>query len=189
MPSKSKNQQQFFGMVRALQKGELSPDEVSPEVRKAAKTMKKKDVKDFASTKHKGLPTKVDEALSIPIWTYDNLLKTLSHQKDPQKARKQIKKLIIALNNFYKQNDIPVTVREIVDNLREGYRKYRNYYKNDPRMITAKKDGVCAETGRRIKAGESCVWYPSSKKIYAMDSKQAGEFRGYMQDLDMGYDY
>ena len=54
--SVSKAQQKFFGMVRATQKGEMEAP--SPEVAAAAKSMKKKDVKDFASTEHKGLPEK-----------------------------------------------------------------------------------------------------------------------------------
>ena len=53
--SVSKKQQKFFGMVRAAQKGAGAS---SPEVAKVASSMKKKDVKDFASTKHKGLPEK-----------------------------------------------------------------------------------------------------------------------------------
>lgn len=52
----SKAQQKFFGMVRAKQKGEMP--NASPEVKKAAASMSKKDVKDFAATKHKGLPAK-----------------------------------------------------------------------------------------------------------------------------------
>ncbi len=59
--SKSKSQQRFMGMVHAVQKGELSPSEVGGKVEKAAKSMKEKDVEDFASTKHKNLPEKVDE--------------------------------------------------------------------------------------------------------------------------------
>ncbi len=54
----SKKQQKFMGMVRAAQKGESAS---SPEVAKVASSMKKKDVKDFASTKHKGLPEKKKE--------------------------------------------------------------------------------------------------------------------------------
>ena len=54
----SKKQQKFMGMVRAAQKGEGAS---SPEVAKVASSMKKKDVKDFASTKHKGLPDKKKE--------------------------------------------------------------------------------------------------------------------------------
>ena len=52
----SQKQQKFMGMVHAAQKGEKA---ASPEVGKVAKTMKKKDAEDFASTKHKGLPEKV----------------------------------------------------------------------------------------------------------------------------------
>ena len=53
----SKKQQRFFGIVRASQKGTLK-GEASPQVQRAASSMKKKDVKKFASTKHKGLPEK-----------------------------------------------------------------------------------------------------------------------------------
>jgi hypothetical protein len=56
MPAVSKKQQKFFGIVRAVQKGEMAP--TTPETAKAAADMKKSDVKKFASTKHKGLPEK-----------------------------------------------------------------------------------------------------------------------------------
>ena len=52
MPALSKKQQRFFGIVRAIQKGEQAP--TTPETAKAAEDMKKTDVKKFASTKHKG---------------------------------------------------------------------------------------------------------------------------------------
>ena len=52
----SKAQQKFMGMVHAAQKGEKP---ASKEVAKVAKEMGKKDAKDYASTKHKGLPEKV----------------------------------------------------------------------------------------------------------------------------------
>ena len=55
--SVSKSQQRFFGMVRQAQKtGEKKT--TSPEVSRVAASIKKKDAKDFASTKHKGLPEK-----------------------------------------------------------------------------------------------------------------------------------
>lgn len=56
MPAKSQKQRRFFGLVRAVQKGEVSPSEVSPEVVRAAETMKVSDVREFAKTKEKGLP-------------------------------------------------------------------------------------------------------------------------------------
>ena len=55
--SVSKSQQRFFGMVRQAQKtGEKKA--TSPEVARVASSIKMKDAKKFASTKHKGLPEK-----------------------------------------------------------------------------------------------------------------------------------
>lgn len=52
----SQAQQKFMGMVHATQKGEKP---ASSEVAKVAKSMPKKAAKDFAQTKHKGLPQHV----------------------------------------------------------------------------------------------------------------------------------
>ena len=67
MPAVSKKQQKFFGIVRAIQKGEMAP--TTPETAKVAADMKKSDVKDFASTKHKGLPEKkkVEEDVGLAV--------------------------------------------------------------------------------------------------------------------------
>jgi hypothetical protein len=61
--AKSKAQQRFMGMVYAVKKGKKP---MSPEVEAAAKGMTKKEVKKFAKTKHKGIPEKVEEAMSPP---------------------------------------------------------------------------------------------------------------------------
>lgn len=58
----SKAQQKFMGMVYAAKKGDKP---ASKEVAKAAKGMSKKDAKDFAKTKHKGLPSKVTEGINF----------------------------------------------------------------------------------------------------------------------------
>lgn len=63
MPSKSKTQQRFFGMVDAYKKGEMK--NASSKIKKAARGMSMDDVKDFAETKHKGLPEKVEENKTI----------------------------------------------------------------------------------------------------------------------------
>ena len=62
MPSVSKQQQKFFGVVKAMQKGDI-PKKGS--AGKVAKTMDKDDVDDFASTKHKGLPKKVKKEMKV----------------------------------------------------------------------------------------------------------------------------
>lgn len=59
--AKSQQQQKFMGMVHAMQKGEKVKG-ASPELKKVAKSMGRKDARDFAQTKHKGLPKKVAES-------------------------------------------------------------------------------------------------------------------------------
>jgi len=59
MPSVSKAQQRFMGLVHAYKKGEVPASKVSKAVKDAAKSMKTKSTKKYASTKHKGLPNKV----------------------------------------------------------------------------------------------------------------------------------
>ena len=68
------------------------------------------------------------------------------------------------------------------------YSKYSNQSR-DPREMTARFDSVCAETGKPIKKGEKFIYYPVDKTAYHVDSKQAGQFRGWQQDLSMGWDY
>jgi len=72
MPSKSKQQQKFMGMVHALKKGDIEPSSVSKSVKDAAKSMSKKDTKDFASTKHKNLPLKVKQEILNKLKEYAN---------------------------------------------------------------------------------------------------------------------
>jgi len=56
MPASSKAQQRFFGVVKAMQKGDIPK---TGKAGKIAKTMDKDDVDKYASTKHKGKPEKV----------------------------------------------------------------------------------------------------------------------------------
>ncbi len=90
--AKSKAQQRFMGAVLHAQRtGEAS----TPEVADAADSMKVKDVEDFASTKHKGLPEKkkkkedVDESLGSAVQkVLDARLKQRQRRegRKPQKA-------------------------------------------------------------------------------------------------------
>ena len=60
----SKQQQKLMGLALAYKRGEVSDNEVSDSVKNMAKSMSEKELEDFAGTKHKGLPDKVDEAKS-----------------------------------------------------------------------------------------------------------------------------
>jgi hypothetical protein len=59
MPAKSQQQQKFMGIVHAIQKGDADASDFSKDAQDTAKSMKPSDAKDFASTKHAGLPKKV----------------------------------------------------------------------------------------------------------------------------------
>jgi len=130
----SKQQQKFMGMVHAMQKGEKVKG-ASPELKKAAKTMGKKDAKDFAKTKHKGLPQKVTEGLNLML---DEEGHTLSHivNRYKHEVRRFIEgdfmpeNLYDALYDYYMdRGDMPYGVAKA----REGdpYQWVSNQFYND----------------------------------------------------------
>ena len=119
MPSKSKSQQRFMGMVRAAQRGETP---ASAKVAKVAKSIGKGDAEDFASTKHKGLPNKVKKETKVrelirkmvrEIMS-EGKFKTLTMPNDMKtkvKVSKIIKKLypecfilLLSIIHFFEQN-------------------------------------------------------------------------------------
>lgn len=74
MPSKSTSQQKLMGAAYAWATGKSKdvPERIKDVARsfmKKGKTKGKKDLRDFAKTKHKGLPEKVKENLTyIDSW-------------------------------------------------------------------------------------------------------------------------
>jgi len=63
MPATSQQQQKLFGLALAVKRGEVPASEVSDEVKAIVDRMSEKDIEDFASTSHKGLPKKVEAQL------------------------------------------------------------------------------------------------------------------------------
>jgi hypothetical protein len=59
--AKSTQQQKIMGLALSVKRGDTSKSKVSKKVQDMSKEMSKKDLKDFASTKHKGLPKKVEK--------------------------------------------------------------------------------------------------------------------------------
>ena len=85
----SKKQQKFMGMVHALKKGDISKSDVSKEVEDAAESMTGKEAKKFASTKHKGLPTKVDESYEERVRQIEKTLLSLVEKYTSEKMTKK----------------------------------------------------------------------------------------------------
>lgn len=111
MPAKSKSQQRLMGMVHAYQKGELKKNDVKSDdlwekIKKMAKSMKKKDAKDFAETKHKGLP----ETKESKILRFDNFLNEDYIDTKPITSKNPLNKL---------RENITISVRDI-----DGYVEY-----------------------------------------------------------------
>jgi len=61
MPSVSKDQQKAAGMALAAKRGDMSASDLFGAAKKMYDSMTEKQLEDFAKTKHKGLPEKVNE--------------------------------------------------------------------------------------------------------------------------------
>lgn len=56
---------------------------------------------------------------------------------------------------------------------------------NNPREMLARYAGKCADTGKTIAKGELCIYYPSSREIFAADSKTASDYYSAKFDAEM----
>ena len=65
MPASSKSQQKFMALAYLVKSKKLKPGQVSDSVRRAAKSMSKQDLHDFAATKTKNLPDKAEKSASF----------------------------------------------------------------------------------------------------------------------------
>ena len=144
MPAVSKKQQKFFGIVRAIQKGEMAP--TTPETAKAAEDMKKGDVKKFASTKHKGLPEK----------------KKIEEDRQIKKIVKQLRKSVKAhdkqADTLEKKIEEQITFPQMQQRVRDAKERRREQQKKSEKLyMDTKKKGVkfYDKTGSgRIKDGK-----------------------------------
>ena len=105
MPSKSKAQQRFMGLVHAYNKGDVPASKVSKQVKDVAKSMKKKDTKDFAKTKHKGLPNKVKQEINLETLIKENpaavaaAVQAMQQMKASNPKTGRVNKMSTALSN------------------------------------------------------------------------------------------
>ena len=124
MPAVSKAQQKFFGIVRAIQKGEMAP--TTPETAKAAVDMKKSDVKKFASTKHKGLPEKKKISEKIDLTDRKQMRRIVDAEKRHKEQDKRMK-----FGKFYDK------AKEARDRLRPG--EVKKWDKEKGRYVSNKE--------------------------------------------------
>jgi hypothetical protein len=61
--AESQQKQKLFGLALSVKRGQTPRSEASAEVLKIVDSMSEKKIRDYAKTKHEGLPQKVDEAM------------------------------------------------------------------------------------------------------------------------------
>jgi hypothetical protein len=148
MPAVSKAQQKFFGIVRAIQKGEMAP--TTPETAKAAADMKKSDVKKFASTKHKGLP---DKKVSKEEKNYDQRNKILKRAKP---LHKHLYKNLHKGDRTGDVNEkIDLTDRKQMRRIADAEKRHKE---QDKRMKFGKFYAKAKEARDRLRPGEVKKW-------------------------------
>ena len=96
----SKQQQKLMGLALAYKRGDVPDSEVSDTVKDLAKSMSTKELEDFASTKHKGLPQKKEDN------NISNRSATLKPQtyNDPNTGQKKVR-MVPSKSNIVKTND------------------------------------------------------------------------------------
>ena len=141
MPSVSKQQQKFMGIVRAIQKGDAPASKFSKAARDAAKDMSKSDVKKYAKTKHKGLPRKVKQELldrlkkEYAFYHTGTFARKRKHDDDNNLGRKKKNsgQPDIEENKFAKKPEVtPKQLLKIQNDVRKINRKIRVYISKHP---------------------------------------------------------
>ena len=117
MPAKSKQQQKFFGVVKAMQAGDIPKKGEAGEV---ADDMSKKEVDKYASTKHKGLPKKVKQETMkksrLKEIIREEFLKALKEAKmTPAKVQKLQKELVTTIDLLKKNFPMYKAAKEAGD--------------------------------------------------------------------------
>jgi hypothetical protein len=111
--SVSKQQQKIMGLALSVKRGETPKSKVSKEVLDMVDSMTEKELEDFASTKHKGLPKKVETNEGTRCWKgYEKKgMKTMFGKRVPNCVKKeskeekvrQIEETIVSLIKNYKK--------------------------------------------------------------------------------------
>ena len=133
MPSKSKSQQRFFGIVRGIQKG---TGKGVGKAKKAAKDMDPKDVEDFAKTKHKGLPNKV---------------------KREQRVRELIRKMVREMMNEGFAGALKKEDRKKFDDIRRKQSEVLGYTLTGKDDIKTETDDATIKEGLDLKKLETAI--------------------------------
>ncbi len=91
--AKSTQQQKIMGLALSVKRGDTSKSKVSKSVKDMANKMSEKDLEDFASTKHKGLPKKVKSKETVKKLE-ENILKLIEDYLPPHTTKGELLRTI-----------------------------------------------------------------------------------------------
>jgi len=193
MPAKSKAQQKYMGLAYALKKGDVKPSDVSKDIRDTAKGMTKSDLKKYASTKHKGLPNKVEMELEALIkkideeWSdkYKRSIDCNNPKGFSQKAHCQGRKKNESLNEDITKrelNQIEVYVDKLYSAIGVDVEFTRHFLErlNDPRNV---RDITPAEVIRLFRE----AYKKHGKKIARLGANAEAVIKDMTTDINMPF--
>ena len=120
-----------MGLVHAYKKGEVPASQVSQAVKDAAKSMKKKSTKKFASTKHKGLPNKVRSE----NMNEDGHTDVASAERKLKLIMKDAMDTLNALRNLSNEDSLPSWWTDKITLAKDYVGKSRDYIMNPAESV------------------------------------------------------
>jgi HPt (histidine-containing phosphotransfer) domain-containing protein len=173
-------QQKLMALALQHKRGELDADKVTPAVEKLAKSMSEKELDDFASTKHKGLPQKKEDN---EISNRSAALKPQMYN-DPVTGKKKVPKHVkmaigVASDPRYKQGNYSGAVRSI-EKIKKGLSKHPQVaavLKKQNEALDAKDTDTVKDVLKALK-GASKAHAKQAKQLKKdlQDSKDPGEY-------------
>lgn len=135
MPAQSKQQQKLFGLALAVKRGEVPRSEASKEVLDIVDSMSEKSIRDFASTKHKGLPKKSESMLQLKKIIREEMW-AINEGRHPDKVRKYMFETIYDVLFEYSTNkefrmlasSFAATISDIAYDIETGKRSIEDFY-------------------------------------------------------------
>jgi len=183
MPAVSQQQQKLMALALAYKRGEVK--DVSAKVKEIADSMSEKDLEDFASTKHKGLPMKKEELIKEGL----SVLKEQTYNLDTFGVKPTVDPKPI-MNPFDDGTNKPkgLSPSQVADRDRRAYLKTLQKgainAKTNYRTILGTQVDVGYIPSREDIPGVSGKEWKYIEKYYTNARKAAG--RGYFDDSEFG---
>ena len=113
--AESEQQQKLFGLALSVKRGQTPRSEASAEVLKIVDTMSEKKIRDFAKTKHEGLPKK--KVTEETVAQADKKAKKEMKEKDPRSIPTEINLAKTAARFMGAQNPIVMVATEEIEKI------------------------------------------------------------------------